>query len=50
MVDLLLILVGAWMIARGWWTEFAEVLMAVCLVGLAVSATQLWRGRRPTKR
>ncbi|MFC5179488.1 hypothetical protein [Nocardioides taihuensis] len=44
-VDLLLILVGAWMISRGW-TDFGEILVAICVVGLAASIVQLWRGRR----
>jgi hypothetical protein len=45
-VDLLLILVGSWMISQGWWTDFAEVLVGICSVGLVVSIYQLWRAKR----
>lgn len=45
-LDLLLIVVGLWMISRGWWTDFAEVLVAVCAVGLVVSLVQVVRGMR----
>jgi hypothetical protein len=44
-VDVLLIFVGAWMISRGW-TDFGEILVGICVVGLAVSIVQLWRQRR----
>ncbi len=44
-VDLLLILVGFWMISQGW-TEFGEILIAICVVGLVVSIVQLWREKR----
>jgi len=45
-VDLLLILLGLWMISRDVWTGFAEVLVALCSAGLVLSLVQLWRGRR----
>ena len=48
-VDLLLILLGALMISQGWWTDFAEVLVAICTFGLAVSIFHLWRGRRQSQ-
>jgi len=49
LVDLVLIVVGVWMISRGW-TDLGEVVVAVSVVGLAVSVVQLVRirGRRPT--
>ncbi|HET7900881.1 MAG TPA: hypothetical protein VFL59_06800 [Candidatus Nanopelagicales bacterium] len=45
-VDLLLILVGLVMIAQGWWTAFAEIVVAIGSFGLIVSLVQLWRTRR----
>lgn len=45
LVDLVLILVGLWMISRGW-TVFGEVVVVVSLVGLVVSAVALLRARR----
>lgn len=47
-VDLALILVGIWMISRGW-TDFGEILVAICVVGLGVSIVQLWRESRAPK-
>ncbi|TQN49073.1 hypothetical protein FHX52_2234 [Humibacillus xanthopallidus] len=44
-VDALLILVGVWMISRGW-TDFGEILVGICVVGLGASIVQLWRQRR----
>jgi hypothetical protein len=50
LVDVVLILVGVWMISRGW-TDSGEVVVGVSVVGLAVSVVQLFRLRkqRPTK-
>ena len=44
-VDVVLILVGVWMISRGW-TEFGSTVLIVSLVGLAVSVVRLLRMAR----
>jgi hypothetical protein len=45
LVDALLILVGLWMIARGW-TDFGEIVVGISSFGLIVSIVQLVRLRR----
>jgi hypothetical protein len=44
-VDGVLILVGLWMISRGW-TDFGEIVVGISVVGLVVSVVQLVRLRR----
>lgn len=49
LVDAVLILVGLWMISRGW-TDFGEIVVGISSFGLVVSVVQLVRLRkqRPT--
>ena len=45
LVDAVLILVGLWMISRGW-TDFGEIVVGISSFGLVVSIVQLVRLRR----
>jgi hypothetical protein len=48
-VDVLLVLVGVWMINRGW-TDFGSTVLVISAVGLVVSAVRLTRaGRQQAK-
>lgn len=44
--DLVLVVVGVWLISRGW-TDVGEIVVLVSVVGLVASLVQLWRARRP---
>jgi hypothetical protein len=41
LVDVLLLAVGLWMVSQGWWTDFAEVVVLVSVIGLPVSVWKL---------